>query len=940
MFKKYPTIKRQILTAFFLVSFILTLLLSNVSIATKQVAFGSGVKAQNQQTSLLVNKGIEYYQQGKFIEAIEKWEKALIDSQKNSILPSQAIISGNLARAYQRLGDLEQSIKHWNAVVNLHQRLENPQETGRALIELAQAYSNSGRAKKAINILCGEEEAEINDKEINIKKINKQSKCLKNSAVLISRNQKDVKGEIAALGSLGEAYRQLAKYNLAIKYLGYAEEKNDADNLTLKSKILNSLGNVYLGKAQLWSFYTESAFKSDLPKYEQLSQEATSYYQKAWNNFENSYQNAVKQKNKFAQMGALMNLIQVNYRSNQLNLDKNKSLRTNNIEEVKDKSIELLSKLPDSSLKVYAAINLANLSTDNNITSPLTQCPTNRILSDREVVGFFNKAIATANNINDSRSESFALGAAGHFSECKNDYNQALELTKKALLAADYKLQANDSLYLWEWQQARILEKTGNQLDAVSAYERAFQTLEKIRGDIITANRDLQLDFRDVIQPLYRKLASLKLEKATAETELNKKSNKQVNKLNQNNQELDTAREIIDSLRLAELQNYFGNDCITALITPNKVDELLGGEQGKTAVLSSIFLKDKAAIILNLPDKSQYIEWIKKTNNQQITQKELELQIKTFLKELREQEKYAVEDTPQSQIVYNQSKRLYDWLIRPFEEKGYLDRDKIETLVFVQDGLFRSIPMSALLDKNQNKYLIEKYAIATTPSLRLTAPQAARIKTNRAMVFSFSEVAKIDGKIFEPLSNVNTEVKAINEIFSNIKPLKEQDFTLVESDDKLKNTDYPIIHIATHAQFGIIPEDTFLVIGKNQKLTISDLEKSLRKFGDGVNSVDLLTLSACQTAAGDERATLGLAGVALQAGVKSALASLWSVDDESTSILIKEFYQNLHDGKSKAQALQQAQIALIRNPNNISEIQEKYRKPYYWSPFTMIGNWL
>lgn len=940
MFKKYPIIKRQILTAFFLVSFILTLLLSNVSIAAKQVTFGSVVKAQNQQTSLIVNKGIKYYQEGKFRQATEEWEKALMSSQKSSNLPSQAIIRGNLARAYGKIGDLEQSIQHWDAVVNLHQQLENPQETGRALTELAQAYSNSGRAKKAINILCGEEEAEINDKEINIKKINKQSKCLKNSAVLISRNQKDIKGEIAALGSLGEAYRQLAKYNLAVKYLGYAEEKNDADNPTLKSKIFNSLGNVYLGKAQLWSFYTESAFKSDLPKYEQLLQEAISYYQKAWNNFENSYQNAVKQNNESAQMGALMNLIQVNYRINQLNLDKNESLRTNNIEEVKNKSIELLDKLPDSPQKVYAAINLANLSTDNNITSPLTQCPTNRKLSDKGVVGFLNKAIATANNINDSRSQSFALGAAGHFYECQNDYSQALELTRKALLAADYKLQVNDSLYLWEWQQARLLEKTGNKLDAVSAYERAFQTLEKIRGDIITANRDLQLDFRDVIQPLYRKLASLKLEKATQETELNLKSNKQVNKLNQNNQELDTAREIIDSLRLAELQNYFGNDCITALITPNKVDELLGGEQGKTAVLSSIFLKDKAAIILNLPDKSQHIEWIKKTNNQQITQEELELEIKTFLKELREQEKYAVEDTPQSQIVYNQANKLYDWIIRPFEEKGYLNQDKIETLVFVQDGLFRSIPMSALLDKNKNKYLIEKYAIAATPSLRLTAPKAAKIKTNRAMLFNFSELARIDGKIFEPLINVDTEVKAVNEIFSNVKPLKQQDFSSVESDDKPKDANYPIIHIATHAQFGIIPEDTFLVIGKNQKLTINDLEKSLRKFGDGINSVDLLTLSACQTAAGDERATLGLAGVALQAGVKSALASLWSVDDESTSILIKEFYQNLRAGKSKAQALRQAQIALIRNPNKISEIQEKYKKPYYWSPFTMIGNWL
>ena len=386
MFKKCLIKKHQILTAFFLISFILTFLLSNVFITTKQVAFGTDVQ-QNQNASLLVDKGIEHYQQGKFREAIEEWEQALTDSQRNNNYPSQAIIRGNLARAYQILGDLEESIKHWDAVVNLHQQLENPQETGRALTELAQAYSNSGRAKKAINILCGEEEAEIKDKEINIKKIRRQSNCLKNSALEISRNQKDVKGEVAALGSIGEAYRQLAKYNLAIKYLGYAKEKIDVNNLSLKSKISNSLGNVYLGKAQLWSFYTESAFKSDLPKYEQLLQEAISYYQNAWNSFDSSYQNALEQENKSAQMKALMNLVQVNYRSNQLNLspnstaqtfplqanlDKNKSLIINDIEEVKNQSIELLNKLPDSPQKVYAAINLANLSTDNNITSPLT----------------------------------------------------------------------------------------------------------------------------------------------------------------------------------------------------------------------------------------------------------------------------------------------------------------------------------------------------------------------------------------------------------------------------------------------------------------------------------------------------------------------------------------------------------------------------------------
>ncbi|MBE9214573.1 CHAT domain-containing protein [Plectonema cf. radiosum LEGE 06105] len=939
--KQYPKQKRRILTAFFVVSFILTLFLSNVFINTSGIAFATVVKIQNQDTNQLVEKGIEYYNNGKFREAVQEWETALNIYQKNKQLPEQAIVRGNLANAFEKLGDLEESIKHWNAAVNLYQQVENPRETGRALTQLAQAYSNSGQYKKAIAILCGAEETEIDDNQIKNKKNTHQSNCLEKSALEISRTQKDIKGEIAALGSLGEAYRLLAKYNLATQYLDYAQQKVDVDNFSLQSKISNSLGNVYLGKGQLWSFYADSAKESELPKFDEIVLEAKSYYQNARNNFQNSYQIAVKQNNKPAQMGALMNLIQVDLRSQKLKSSPNNNLQLGNQIDNKKQALALLDELPDSPQKVFATIDLANLSADEKITSPLTQCPTKRQLSDEEVVRLLNQAIKTGNNIQDSRSESFALGAAGHFYECQKDYNQALELTKKALLAAEYKLQAKDSLYLWEWQQARLLEKTGSQSETISAaYERAFQTLEIIRSDIITADRDLQLDFRDVIQPLYRKLASLKLEKATAETNLSQKSNKEVEQQNQNNQELDTAREIIDSLRLAELQNYFGNDCIAALITPQKVDELLGGEQGKTAVFSSIFLEDKAAILLSLPDKSQHIQWIEQTNNQQITRKELESQIRSFFEELKGQQKFRIEDSPEAQKVYSQAQKIYDWIIRPFEEKGYLNQDKIQTLVFVQDGLFRSIPMSALIDKKQNQYLIEKYAIATTPSLRLTAPKADKRKPNRAMIFAFDKASEIDRKEFQALDFISKEIEALEKLFPDIKQLTKQDFTSSDSNQKPQKTDYPIIHIATHAQFGIIPEDTFLVIGKNQKLTISDLEKTLRKFDDDINGIDLLTLSACQTAAGDERATLGLAGIALEAGVNSALASLWSVDDKSTSILVKNFYANLQAGKSKAQALQQAQLALIHNSSKISEIQEEYKKPYYWSPFIMIGNWL
>jgi len=238
--------------------------------------------------------------------------------------------------------------------------------------------------------------------------------------------------------------------------------------------------------------------------------------------------------------------------------------------------------------------------------------------------------------------------------------------------------------------------------------------------------------------------------------------------------------------------------------------------------------------------------------------------------------------------------------------------------------------MAALYDKKESRYLTEKYAVATTSSLQLTDLKPLSSQVNRALVLALSQESKIDNKVFPELAYFPIESKK----------LENEEFAIHNLKKEIQEKTYPIIHIATHAQFGIIPEDTFLVIGNNEKLTIDKLETILRQAGNISNAVELLTLTACETATGDDRATLGLAGVALQAGTKSALASLWPVDDDSTANLIAEFYDKLRNaGMSKAQALQAAQLKLI-NAKQIPEINDKYDHPYYWSAFILIGNWL
>jgi CHAT domain-containing protein len=204
-----------------------------------------------------------------------------------------------------------------------------------------------------------------------------------------------------------------------------------------------------------------------------------------------------------------------------------------------------------------------------------------------------------------------------------------------------------------------------------------------------------------------------------------------------------------------------------------------------------------------------------------------------------------------------------------------------------------------------------------------------------------SEAATVDGEEFKALANVTDEVERVIKLFPGSKKLLNEQFTRQSLEQELKQAVYPIIHIATHGQFGTIPEDSFLVTGNNEKITITELESDIRRFSGGSEPVELLALTACQTGIGDDRATLGMAGITVQAGVRSALASLWYVDDAFTQELVTKFYDNLRlpfEGSasrsqmSKAEALQEAQKALINQNKNIH--------PAQWAPFILIGNWL
>lgn len=286
-------------------------------------------------------------------------------------------------------------------------------------------------------------------------------------------------------------------------------------------------------------------------------------------------------------------------------------------------------------------------------------------------------------------------------------------------------------------------------------------------------------------------------------------------------------------------------------------------------------------------------------------------------------------------------KQVYDWMIGKFdilqqkEEKNFID-----TLVFIQDGILRNVPMAALYDHKNEIFLIQRYAVATIPSLTLTKPEPINRQNLRVLALGLSKKAEVDGKEFKALSNVVKEVEEVRKKISGKKLLDPQ-FTYENIEKELKKDSYPIIHIATHGQFGIRPEDTFIVTGDSKKITFNELDKIIRRFARNTEPLELLALTACETGTGDNRSALGLGGVAVQAGAKSALASLWVIDDGIATQLAVDFYDELlrSSNVTKAKALQTVLIKFITK-EKVDENGKTFNHPRYWSPFVMIGNWL
>jgi CHAT domain-containing protein len=277
---------------------------------------------------------------------------------------------------------------------------------------------------------------------------------------------------------------------------------------------------------------------------------------------------------------------------------------------------------------------------------------------------------------------------------------------------------------------------------------------------------------------------------------------------------------------------------------------------------------------------------------------------------------------------------LYKQLIAPIRPE--LDRRKIQTLVFVPDGALRTIPMAVLYDGDH--HLVEDFAIAITPGLELLEPKSIDRTNVQLLTSGLSE----GREGFKPLSYVPKELATIRKYYRGGTTLQDKEFIEPNLERAMEKTPYSIVHVASHAVFGQDASESFLLT-YDGKMRLDDIERLIRPYQLRDQPVELLTLSACQSAKGDtdqERAALGIAGIAVKAGARSAVAALWSVDEQATLQLMTKFYGELSRANagglkgqiSKAQAMRAAQVEMLRG--------QQFNHPYHWAGFLVIGNWL
>lgn len=876
---------------------------------------------RNQSGSSLEREARSHYKKGEFSQAAKLFQKAVqIYKTKTNKIPSdtirQALSLSNLSLCYQHLGKWDAAGDAINEAIALLKGLRN--KNSQTVLVLAQALDIQG----SLQLVRGQ--------------TNDALESWKSATVIYTQQNKPLQ-TLASQTNQAKALQNLGLYRRAITLLekalklpsnpssntepkklktllqGMSASPETANALHILGDSLRVVGNFPQAKLVLQRSL-DIAKQLNLKDTVTLAQLALGNTARAQISFDklspnnspdtaidtemlqvalNFYQQAAKSDKANLRLISQINQLSLLVDSKQINAAKDL------LPQVKQQ----VDILPPSHSGIEARLHFAR-------TMMQIQEQTSNIISLREIAQILAVAVQQAQDLSDPATEADTLGSLGNVYERSQQWSEAEKLTKRALQLTQ---QSHSYIvYLWQWQLGRILAVQGKTDDAIAAYQEAVNTIKYLRADLASANSEVQFSFKDAIEPIHRQFVSLLV-----------KSNQTAN--------LKIARDVIEGLQLVELDNFFREPCLTA--NPAQVDLV----DDKAAIIYPIILEDELAIIVSLPKSNLPKSNLPKSKNQSqpSSQKQDNRDFRYYkttirreqLEELTSNLRDDLQQPTASDLALPQLQKIYDLVIRP--EAADLVASKVKTLVFVLDDALRNIPMSALHDGEH--FLVEKYNIALTSGLKLLAPRALTEERLEVLVAGLNAARP---PRFLPLPYVGEEVKKIKSKLPS-KVLFNQKFTSDKFANKLPATSSPIVHLATHGQFGSTVDETFILtwddkINVNQ---LSSLIKTAELSRD--KPLELLILSACETAAGDTRSALGLAGVATRSGARSTIATLWRVNDEASAKLIGELYEQLaqvnNTGVSKAEALRRAQLAILNNP--------EYRSPYYWAAYLLLGNW-
>lgn len=427
---------------------------------------------------------------------------------------------------------------------------------------------------------------------------------------------------------------------------------------------------------------------------------------------------------------------------------------------------------------------------------------------------------------------------------------------------------------------------------------RAVAAVEIIRSDLARSQQvsDLGRSFREFAGRPYLLLADHLLRRSAATGNGDPKA-------------LHAARDAVEAFKTWELNDFYRDDCVNlALSTARNLDRL---DDSSVAVIYIIPLDDRTELLVS-HDKGLH-RFSSPTGSA-----ELHAAARRF--------RYGLESDYGTFRFLREAELLHRQLIKPALD--HLHSLGVRHLVFVPDGALGNIPFGALFDPEKNRYLLEDFSISIAPNLSLLSTLPASNTPRPLLIGGLSEAV---GN-FPAIPAVDTEIANITPLYADEVILKNQDFTTAAIRWNLLDLPVDVVHFASHGEFLGRAEECFLLT-HDGSITLDQLEEMIRPKKFVGIPVGLLCLSACRTAAGDDRAALGLAGASVKSGARSVLATLWYVEDRTTAEIMTGFHRRLRENPpvGKAEALRQAQLDILRaDPNT---------HPSRWAPFVLVGSW-